>query len=78
MLTIGCLSAAKIIHQILLESVLHLPMSFFDTNPLGRILLRFSKDVECVDDSLRWGFSDLTLYSFEVIRILLHKTINYG
>jgi ABC-type multidrug transport system fused ATPase/permease subunit len=40
---IGCLRAARDLHNKLLNNVLRLPMAFFDTTPLGRILNRFSK-----------------------------------
>lgn len=49
---IGCLRAARDLHNKLLNNVLRLPMAFFDTTPLGRILNRFSKDVDVVDNVL--------------------------
>lgn len=39
------LNASQILHDNLLDTVLYLPMSFFDTTPIGRILNRFSKEV---------------------------------
>lgn len=44
--------AAKKLHQQMLQNVLRSPMSFFDTTPGGRIVNRFSRDVEVVDNSL--------------------------
>jgi len=48
----GCIIAAKHLHQSLLTSVLRAPMSFFEANPIGRIINRFSADQWIVDDSL--------------------------
>jgi len=48
-LSIGCLNAASRLHEAMLNRVLRAPMSFFDTTPLGRILNRFSKDIDVVD-----------------------------
>ena len=39
-------------HEELIKSVLRAPMSFFDTTPLGRILNRFSSDIETIDSEL--------------------------
>uniref|UniRef100_W5NE66 ATP-binding cassette sub-family C member 5 n=3 Tax=Lepisosteus oculatus TaxID=7918 RepID=W5NE66_LEPOC len=43
------LRAASTLHDHLFRRVLHSPMSFFDTTPLGRILNRFSRDLDEVD-----------------------------
>jgi ABC-type multidrug transport system fused ATPase/permease subunit len=51
-LRVGICEASRKIHSCLLRSVLRLPMSFFDVNPVGRLLSRFSRDIETVDSSL--------------------------
>ncbi|XP_061091022.1 ATP-binding cassette sub-family C member 5 [Conger conger] len=43
------LRAASALHDKLFQKVLHSPMAFFDTTPLGRILNRFSRDIDEVD-----------------------------
>ena len=45
-------TAAKNLHVAMLNNVLRLPMSFFDVTPSGRIINRFSKDTEVVDNNL--------------------------
>ncbi|XP_076057951.1 multidrug resistance-associated protein 1-like [Oratosquilla oratoria] len=47
--TFGAMAAAVGLHQRLLDSVLKFAMSFFDTNPTGRIMNRFTKDVDVID-----------------------------
>lgn len=37
------------LHNLMLSRVVHSPLSFFDSNPLGRILNRFSTDVAVAD-----------------------------
>jgi ABC-type multidrug transport system fused ATPase/permease subunit len=39
-------------HRALLSGVLHAPMRFFESNPVGRIINRFSRDLETVELSL--------------------------
>ncbi|XP_050405501.1 ATP-binding cassette sub-family C member 10 isoform X2 [Patella vulgata] len=48
----GGIQAAQVLHKKLLASILNAPVSFFDTTPLGRIVNRFSSDVNSIDDSL--------------------------
>jgi len=52
-------TASKIIHQKLLNGVIHSPISFFDTNPTGRILNRFSEDVGKLD-AMPWLIGNRT------------------
>ena len=41
--------AAKHMHESLLKGVMESPMSFFDTTPLGRIINRFSSDIDTME-----------------------------
>ncbi|CAH2034504.1 unnamed protein product [Thlaspi arvense] len=43
------LHAAKRLHDAMLNSILRAPMLFFDTNPTGRVINRFSKDIGDID-----------------------------
>ncbi|RPI65147.1 MAG: ATP-binding cassette domain-containing protein, partial [Ignavibacteriae bacterium] len=49
-------SAGKTIHDNALEGVLAAPLRFFDSTPMGRVLNRFARDMEGVDDHLSWNF----------------------
>eukprot|EP00741_Cyanophora_paradoxa_P011330 tig00020554_g10943.t1 len=44
--------ASKALYHGMLARVLRAPMSFFDTTPIGRILNRFSKDTDQIDQFL--------------------------
>nr|VDD06414.1 unnamed protein product [Brassica oleracea] len=48
-LIMSSLYAAKRLHDNMLHSILRAPMSFFHTNPLGRIINRFAKDLGDID-----------------------------
>jgi len=48
--------AGVLIHNKALSGVLSAPLRFFDSTPMGRILNRFARDVEGVDDHLSWNF----------------------
>jgi ABC-type multidrug transport system fused ATPase/permease subunit len=50
------LGAGKDMHDAMLKSVLGAPIRFFDSTPVGRILQRFSRDLEAVDIQLQWTF----------------------
>ncbi|KAK4830095.1 hypothetical protein QYF61_008522 [Mycteria americana] len=48
-LTRGSLSASRALHHQLLDNVLHLPLQHFESNPVGQIINRFTKDLFIVD-----------------------------
>ncbi|KAI9340247.1 P-loop containing nucleoside triphosphate hydrolase protein [Obelidium mucronatum] len=52
LVAVGAIKAARLLHEKALTRVLHAPISFFDTNPLGRILNRFSRDCDIIDNTL--------------------------
>ncbi|XP_071638108.1 multidrug resistance-associated protein 1 isoform X5 [Temnothorax longispinosus] len=51
-LVIGCLRSSKLLHSELLFAMLRSPLGFFDTTPSGRILNRFGKDIDIIDNVL--------------------------
>ena len=55
MIYYGCFAAAVHLHTNLLENMMRWPMHTFDTNPVGRILNRFSKDIDTMDNTLPWN-----------------------
>ncbi|MBU3699239.1 MAG: ATP-binding cassette domain-containing protein [Candidatus Kapabacteria bacterium] len=48
-------AASRTIHDDALLGVLQAPLRFFDSTPMGRILNRFARDMEGVDDHLSWN-----------------------
>ncbi|XP_060989039.1 ATP-binding cassette sub-family C member 4-like [Dama dama] len=49
-------NSSQTLHNKMLESIFRAPMLFFDRNPIGRILNRFSKDIGHMDDLLPLTF----------------------
>lgn len=47
-----CMTASRNLHNNMFKNILLATMRFFDTNPSGRILNRFSKDIGAVDELL--------------------------
>ena len=48
-LALASYNASTRLHVQLLDTVIHCPMSFFDTTPSGRIFNRFTKDINNLD-----------------------------
>lgn len=63
--SLGCLFAAQKLHNEFLQ-ILHKPLSFFDTTPIGRILSTFSRDIDILDNCLRAQIIDTIWCSVEV------------
>ncbi|KXS10818.1 hypothetical protein M427DRAFT_61533 [Gonapodya prolifera JEL478] len=48
----GCNIASRRIHDAALEKVFRAPVTFFDVTPIGRIMNRFSRDIDGLDNML--------------------------
>ena len=51
-LAYAAMKAARNLHLNLLVNIMHSPVTFFETTPLGRIVNRFSKDIHVIDDTI--------------------------
>ncbi len=54
------------LHDKMLASILKAPVRFFDTTPVGRLLQRFSRDLESVDIQLQWSFEAAVQSLFQI------------
>ncbi|KAJ4949341.1 hypothetical protein JOQ06_020856 [Pogonophryne albipinna] len=50
------ISASRILHSRLLNNILRVPMVFYDTTPIGRVVNRFAKDIFTVDEAIPQSF----------------------
>uniref|UniRef100_A0A5K3EWX4 ABC-type glutathione-S-conjugate transporter n=1 Tax=Mesocestoides corti TaxID=53468 RepID=A0A5K3EWX4_MESCO len=64
LLAIGGVHAAKLLHHGLLECIMHVPISFFDSTPQGRIMNRFSNDFATADSQLMRSLRSMITNSF--------------
>nr|XP_031322068.1 multidrug resistance-associated protein 4 isoform X2 [Camelus dromedarius] len=63
-------SSSQTLHNKMFESILRAPVLFFDRNPIGRILNRFSKDIGHMDDLLPLTFLDFIQTFLQVIGVV--------
>ncbi|KAF9203873.1 hypothetical protein BGZ49_005929 [Haplosporangium sp. Z 27] len=66
----GSLRASRSLYEELLVSVIHAPIRFFDTTPVGRIINRFSKDFEVIDGQLIQLMVGILFHSLGLIAII--------
>ncbi|KAI8321405.1 hypothetical protein GQ54DRAFT_276194, partial [Martensiomyces pterosporus] len=59
----GAIKASRTLHSRLLRSVVRATPRFFDSTPLGRIINRFSRDMQTIDewtmDTIGWWIADI-------------------
>lgn len=63
--------ASRALHANMLKSVLKSPTQFFNTNPVGRILNRFSRDLGFVDEYLPYISFDVFYVMFFIFYIFI-------
>ena len=63
--------ASRVFHANMLYNVLRSPMEFFDTTPMGRILNRFSRDIETIDAIIPQLSSTWLMMVFAVLSTLI-------
>jgi ATP-binding cassette subfamily C (CFTR/MRP) protein 4 len=70
------IKASQVLHDQMAEAVLRAKMEFFDTNPLGRIMNRFSADVGSNDDLLPPTLVDFFTLAFILVGTILMAVVN--
>lgn len=75
LLRISSLHVSIKMHDSLLSKIIRAPLDFFESTPIGRILSRFSGDIETVDKVLVQCLSDFVWCLFEVFSIILTISI---
>ncbi|KAM4537961.1 ATP-binding cassette subfamily C member 4-like [Fundulus diaphanus] len=62
--------SAQSLHNSMFNAILRAPVRFFDINPIGRVLNRFSKDIGQVDSMLPWTFTDFIQVFLQIIGVI--------
>jgi len=68
---VAMVGASQRLHDRMFQKVVRLPCRFFDTNPSGRVLNRFSKDIGFADDLMPQTFFDMCAILLRVIAVII-------
>ncbi|KAJ8929216.1 hypothetical protein NQ314_018095 [Rhamnusium bicolor] len=66
-----CMTASTRLHNLMFNKIVYATMWFFNTNPPGRVLNRFSKDIGAVDETLPITMIDTVQVGLTVLGISL-------
>ncbi|KAI8887881.1 hypothetical protein K501DRAFT_211341 [Backusella circina FSU 941] len=67
----GTIRGSRVLFNALTKRIIHAPMRFFDTTPLGRILNRFGKDITAIDMQLAEASGKLIECTTEIVASVL-------
>ena len=72
---IALVKSAQTLHSKMIRSVVRAPMKFYDTNPTGRILNRFSSDIGFADDQMPASAFDFVGIAFQVLGMVAMSAV---
>ncbi|KAK2856772.1 hypothetical protein Q5P01_005507 [Channa striata] len=61
---------AQSLHNRMFNAILRTPVRFFDINPIGRVLNRFSKDIGQLDSNMPWTFVDFIQVFLQILGVI--------
>lgn len=67
--TVVAINGSKYFHDSMAKSVLRSPMSFFETTPVGRILNRFTEDINVIDNQLIRNITYFATFLFRAVTV---------
>lgn len=70
-ISLGMVVASKKLHASMLSNIMRQPMNFFDTTPLGRVMNRFSRDVDILDAQMAKLVLVFVQQLFTVLSVLI-------
>lgn len=73
-----CIKASQNLHDKMFHGLITTKMRFFDVNPVGRIMNRFTKDLGSVDEMLPRTLMEaaqIILYGSGVIAVIIYTDI---
>ncbi|CAG5933599.1 unnamed protein product, partial [Menidia menidia] len=62
--------SAQSLHNSMFKAILRTPVRFFDINPIGRVLNRFSKDIGQLDANMPWTFVDFIQVFLQILGVI--------
>ncbi|XP_042338321.1 ATP-binding cassette sub-family C member 4-like, partial [Plectropomus leopardus] len=62
--------SAQALHNCMFNSILRTHVRFFDINPIGRVLNRFSKDIGQLDSNMPWTFVDFIQVFLQILSVI--------
>ncbi|XP_041637493.1 multidrug resistance-associated protein 4 [Cheilinus undulatus] len=61
---------AQSLHNRMFDAILRTHVRFFDINPIGRVLNRFSKDIGQLDSNMPWTFVDFIQVFLQILGVI--------
>eukprot|EP01038_Epipyxis_sp_PR26KG_P011238 gene11238-15079_t len=68
-------SASQSIHKKMTNSILKAPLSYFESTPVGRLVQRFSRDLDQIDQQLPGSFGQVIASTLNIIGSMIAITI---